>query len=624
MKFTKLRETLIFDIETDGLNPSKIHCMSYHYLGETKSTTNYEEMKTILTKDVVLVGHNIALYDIPALEKLLSIKIGDNFVDTLALSWFLYPKRLRHGLEDWGVELGKHKVQINDWENLTTEEYIERCEGDVLINLMLYEKMLNDLNVLYRGDEENLYRFIEYLTFKMDCVREQHKYGWKIDEVKIKEHLKELQSLANNATEELIKAMPKIPVSKVVNKPKKMFLVNGKLSKAGKEWVSLSNNDQTIETITLVNHYEEPNPNSVQQVKNWLFSLGWKPTVFKYTINSAGKEVKIPQVSIKTDEGPKLCDDILRIAEENPDVKHLDRLSLIKSRINILKSFLTLSENGVITASVNGLTNTLRFKHKNVVNLPAVDKLYGEYIRGVLLSGDGFTLVGSDMCSLEDTTKKHYMFQYDPDYVNEMSKEGFDPHLDLALSAGAVTQEDLKKYKEGDKQVVPIVKAIRKIYKTVNYASVYGAGAKTIARGAGISVKEAKALIETYWKRNAAVLKVASTTKTKRALGETWLYNPVSKFWVNLRTEKDIFSTLNQSTGVFCFDTWLSHVRKRRKQLTAQFHDEIVLCIKEGKIYEEKCRKLLLDAIEDTNNQLNLNVKLNIDIQFGKNYAQIH
>ena len=39
------------------------------------------------------------------------------------------------------------------------------------------------------------------------------------------------------------------------------------------------------------------------------------------------------------------------------------------------------------------------------------------------------------MTSLEDTCKRHYMQPYDPDYVAEMSQDGFDPHLDLAKHA---------------------------------------------------------------------------------------------------------------------------------------------------------------------------------------------
>ena len=64
----------------------------------------------------------------------------------------------------------------------------------------------------------------------------------------------------------------------------------------------------------------------------------------------------------------------------------------------------------------------------------------GAEIRGCLIAPEGYTLCGADMTSLEDTTKRHYMKPYDPAYVEEMSKEGFDPHLDLAKHAGAVTQ----------------------------------------------------------------------------------------------------------------------------------------------------------------------------------------
>ena len=78
---------------------------------------------------------------------------------------------------------------------------------------------------------------------------------------------------------------------------------------------------------------------------------------------------------------------------------------------------------------------------KPLVNLPGVDKPYGDVIRGVLTCPEGYTLCGSDMTSLEDTTKRHYMKPLDPDYVEEMSREGFDPHLDLALFAGDITQE---------------------------------------------------------------------------------------------------------------------------------------------------------------------------------------
>ena len=37
-----------------------------------------------------------------------------------------------------------------------------------------------------------------------------------------------------------------------------------------------------------------------------------------------------------------------------------------------------------------------------------------------------------------------------------------------------------------------------------------------------------------------------------------------------------------------------------------------------------KCEKLLRWAIEETNKKLKLNVELDIDVQFGHTYADIH
>jgi hypothetical protein len=76
------------------------------------------------------------------------------------------------------------------------------------------------------------------------------------------------------------------------------------------------------------------------------------------------------------------------------------------------------------------------------------------------------------MTSLEDTTKRHYMKPYDPEYVNEMSQHGFDPHLDLAKHAGEITQKQIDQHNSG----VIDLKALRKDYKVVNYSATYGVG----------------------------------------------------------------------------------------------------------------------------------------------------
>lgn len=101
-----------------------------------------------------------------------------------------------------------------------------------------------------------------------------------------------------------------------------------------------------------------------------------------------------------------------------------------------------------------------------------------------------------------------------------------------------------------------------------------------------------------------------------------WLFNPVSKFWYSLRFHKDIFSTLVQGTASYVFDLWVFNIIDERPQLTGQFHDEICLEIKEGS--EEQCRELLTKAIDKTNEFLKLNRVLDISIDFGTRYSDIH
>lgn len=101
-----------------------------------------------------------------------------------------------------------------------------------------------------------------------------------------------------------------------------------------------------------------------------------------------------------------------------------------------------------------------------------------------------------------------------------------------------------------------------------------------------------------------------------------WLFNPVSELWYSLRHEKDRFSTLNQGTGVWCFDTWVKHVKHNGPPLIGQFHDEVILLLKKGN--RERATKHLREAMRKTNEELKLNRELECSIDFGESYADIH
>ena len=537
----------VFDIESDGLlgNVTKIHCLSYRRfsnskLVERKTLITYEDMIEFFKTNKVLVGHNISIYDIPVAEKILSIKIECTLVDTLGLSWYLFPTQIKHGLEQWGDILGVKKPIIKDWTNLDIEDYIQRCETDVVINTLLFEKQLDYLNLIYEKDEKQINNLINYLGFKLDCAREQEKVKCKLNVSLVKESLQELFSLRDEKLTSLISSMPKNIKYKEVTIPSKLYKKNGDLSNAGIKWFNLLTEEglpqDYTDVVTVKISEEDGNPASTTQLKTWLYSLGWEPRTFEYRKNKVGEVKAIPQIYVDD----QVCDSIKELYTVEPALENLDMLSLINHRIGIFNSMLDkLDSEDFIVAEIGGFTNTLRFKHrKPIVNLPKVFKFYGDKIRGSIIAPDEDSILcGSDMSSLEDTTKQHYMYFFDPEYVTQMRVPGFDPHLDIAVLAGMLTPEQVAQHKAKEVDY----SEIRNKAKIVNFAGVYGAGPPKIALTTGMPLPQAVKLHKTYWERNKAVKLVAKSaiTKTLRFEGEEqmWLYNPVSKFWYSLRYE---------------------------------------------------------------------------------------
>ena len=613
--------TTVFDIETDGLldELTKVHVLSYSRDGkEVTHTHDYDEMREFFLTEETLVGHNIIRFDAPAIEKVLGIKIKARMIDTLALSWYLHHTRLKHGLGEYGEEYGVPKPVVDDWDNLSKEEYAHRCNEDVKINVRLWRDLELKLNKLYPNSEDKD-RLVDYLSFKLDCAREQEELQWKLDLPKAQQGYDEISKLKEEKVEQLANAMPKKILTRMASQPKVMHRKDGSLSANGEKWVELCKEyKQPVTSLQFVikTGEERGNPNSNDQVKDWLYSLGWKPRTYKFVRDKkTGDERKIEQVR----KGSELCKSVIDLIDVDDTVGLLDGLTVLTHRAGILKSFLDCHEGGWLQAGVAGLTNTFRFKHyRPLVNLPAVDKPYGELIRGCLMCPEGYVLAGADMTSLEDTTKRHYMKPLDPDYVEAMSKEGFDPHLDLALHAGVINQSDIDKHNSGERSL----KSLRKNYKVVNYSATYGVGAPKLARETGMKKSEAKTLLEAFWSRNWAIEKVSKNVQTRELFGSMWLKNPVSGFWYSLRSDKDRFSTLNQGTGVYCFDTWVALCRKNGIKSIGQFHDEIIALVKKGD--EEQVEQIMHNAAVKLNDKVKLNVPLGTDVQFGGTYADIH
>lgn len=612
---------VLFDAEGDSLTPTKFHCLVYDdFEGRHGELTDYGEIREFFKSYDTYVGHNIRLWDIPWLERICLFTFNKKAIDTRFLAWYLDPKRKKNGLEAYGEFYGIAKPVIKDWENQSLEDYLHRCRTDCQINLCLWRDQLGYLLELYKNDP---WPFLRYLDLKARQIALQEESRWKLDVSRVEKNISILEAEVEPKTEALINALPRQEIIKVVERPKKLYNTAGQLTVLGQRWKDLvaerGLDYRTTDSVDVVTGSVEGNPNASQQLKDWLFSLGWTPRTYKETVNAKGEKKEVPQIN--KPHGGGLCDSVLELIEDHPEVEALAGYSVVKHRLTILRGFLRDQKDGYLTATVQGLTNTLRFKHSELVNLPKPESRYGEYIRSCLVVDDeDHELLGSDMSGLEDRLKQHFIYPIDPEYVKSLMAEDYDPHLDLALLGGKVTVLEVDEYKSGI--IKAHIKKLRSTFKNGNYSCQYGAGPAKVAKTCNVSFEEGKFIWETYWKRNWAIREIVKEQIVKTVRGEMWLYNPISKFWYNLRYKKDIFSTLVQGSAVYCFDVLLGYILRDRPQLTGQFHDEFILRVRKGQ--RERVTSWLREKIRQTNKLLGLNRELDIGIAFGDNYGDIH
>ena len=139
---------IVFDIEANGLSPTKIFCIVAQDVDTkevfTFDNTQLEAGYSFLKSATKLIGHNIIGYDLPALKDVEGVDLSDKkIVDTLVLSRLFKPTREGgHGLESWGYRLGFNKGDYGEsdtaWDAYTPE-MLEYCQRDVELNTKVYE-----------------------------------------------------------------------------------------------------------------------------------------------------------------------------------------------------------------------------------------------------------------------------------------------------------------------------------------------------------------------------------------------------------------------------------------------------------------------------------------------------
>ena len=670
-----LENVFVADCETDGFieKVTKMHVLSVGFKNSEgnwsiKSTPNKEDVvKVFCNPNNVIVMHNGRRYDKIVLEKIHGITITATIIDSLALAWWLYPTRAKEGkkfgLAAFGEDYGVPKPKVDDWENLTYEEYEHRCSEDVKINIQLWEDLKAKLDLMYVDSPKDKIRLINLLNWIMDCSYMQEKQKIKVDVQKTNENLEYFLSLKEEKIEQLKKAMPKIPVKIKRTKPKTLYKKDGSLSVAGEKWMILIKgcnlNEDYEGVIEEIVSWEEPNPNSVAQKKQWLYSLNWEPQTFKHNRDKVTNEVKIVE-QIMTEE-KMLCPSVLKLLEKEPAIEAFDGLTVLTHRIGILKSFLSnMDENGMIAQGLMALAVTMRWQHSVIVNLPRYtgkgDIRDGKWIRECLIAGENKKIVQSDLSGIESRTSDHFTFFINSERIKKTQMPFFDPHCEISVSSGLMTSDEevffifksaqkdnpeltietfselykpteevyrlLSLPKEEQKDLMKVLKVARSKGKTTNYASLYNVGSETLGRNLEISKREAQKLIDSYWRIHFAVKEATKDFITKKVGEETWVYNPISKFFYYCRNLKDLFSIVNQSGAVYCFNMWVWNCTQMGIFPVTQSHDDSAYVVDLQEV--DRTKLIIEEAMRRVNNQLKLNVELACETQVGNNIAETH
>lgn len=669
----QLDKPLIGDIETKGFLddleglPSELHVFSVcYYSGENwkvKSTRSIEDLKKVFEDpNVTIVGHNFFMFDIPAIEKMFKdIEIKCTIIDSLIVAWYIEPNRIKkgkkYGLESFGEEFGVPKPEIEDWTNLSYEEYKFRCEEDTKINTNTWVKHLRMLRQLYDNDDNKIKSLLTFLMTKGRVYKMQQDHPLLLDVKNCKKNLEILDKMIEDRVEKLKSVMPKVPVKAKKSPPKKKTKIDGTLTSLQIKWeelmISLGLPTTYDKEIEYIKSYQEPNPQSVSQVKDWLLSMGWKPEIFNDSFTVSGEVNKVPQIK---DKEKNLCKSVLKLVEKTPEIKELEDLSLLQHRRGYLVGFLRdKKKDDTIVGDIRGLTNTLRIRHRTLVNLIKPSAPYGEYVRSLLLPPEGHIMIGSDLSGLESITRNNFVYDIDRDFVEEQSHPYFDPHLDIGEVAGLITPaesmfykwwkaygkdktvkyEDIGQVTEDFRIIIDSYKTneekeeffnkldkIRNSAKTTNYSAMYKIGKVKLSKELKITQTEAQKLLDAYWKKNHCVKVFSESCEIKTVDGQMWVKNPINGYWYSLRSEKDIFSTVNQSAGDYIFTLWEYNLIKLGVIIRFNAHDEIVTtCKPEDKDSTVTKIKKALDMV---NKQLKLKIPIQLDYKIGNHYAEVH
>ena len=571
---------LIFDIETDDLDATKVWCIVAKELdGKSYRFTpdKIEEGIKLLQDADTLIGHNIIGFDLPVLGNLYNFKYKGKIIDTLVMSRLYNPVRENgHSLKTWGYRLGIPKQEQPEFESYTPA-MLNYCEQDVILNEAVYKYLLDEGTGFSKQSFD-----LEQKTASI--MREQEKTGFYFDSKQAMTLLAELNQNKADVEDEVQKTFkPKWVEDKMVlpytNK-------NGELSKRGLtddeyENILISGNREPFMRRKLVDF----NLGSRKQIGEYLIDFGWQPEKFTPTgqpIVDEGTLKKITHIK----EAKLIADYLL----------YQKRIAQVSSWIDELKDDRVhgrVIPNGTITGRMT-------HRNPNMAQVPNLGSPYGKECRACWTVPEGYKLVGIDASGLELRMLAHYM--NDADYIEEVVNG--DIHSTNQELAGLKTRDQAK---------------------TFIYALVYGAGDFKIGKIINGDIKKGKALRERFFRNLPALKKLRD--RVQQASNRGFLKG-IDGRKIYVRSPHASLNTLLQGCGAIVMKQAMVNLYELIKlntvdaKFVANIHDEWQLQVKESQA--DYIGRLGVESIEKVTEQFNMRCDLTGQYKIGGNWSETH
>lgn len=584
---------IVFDIEANGLSPTKIFCIVAQDVDTkevfTFDNTQLQEGYEFLMSATKLIGHNIIGYDLPALKDVEGVDLSDKkIVDTLVLSRLFKPTREGgHGLESWGYRLGFNKGDYGEsdtaWDAYTPE-MLEYCQRDVELNTKVYEAV----KLESRGFTPQAVR-LEHGVAKI--VDQQRRNGFEFDMRKamllVAMFGEKLQAVESEVHETF-----KPRVTTQILKPQ--YTKTGKLSKTAKdqhdkgvrltddEWLKMEQDGKPYKRDT----HTDFNLGSRKQIGEYLVEAGWNPKNYTPT----GQPI--------VDEGT------LSKVKDIPEAQLIAKYLMLQKRLAQVNSWIKAVEpDGRVRGYVNpngAVTGRMTHSHPNTAQVPSTNSPYGAECRACWTVKSGNKLVGIDASGLELRMLAHYM--NDEDYTNEILNG--DIHTANQKLAGLESRNQAK---------------------TFIYALLYGAGDAKLGsvakRGKAVGKQLRRQFLDSLPSFKQLIQRVQRESKKGFLKGLDG-----RKLFV--RSEHAALNTLLQSAGAIVMkealvildhDLWLKRIDAK---IVANVHDEWQIECRASQA--EKVGQLGVEAIIQAGKNLNLNCPLDGDYNIGDGWHETH